>query len=67
MSSIRADESGINSQNTESFTQTKDPQNGDFLGSEEDLDKNTDLSNDFARRIIQQIGNYGNIYDCNMG
>ena len=64
---IKAEELGINSQNVDSFAQTKNPQIKRFLGQEDSLGKTIGLSNDFAQKIVRQVGNYGEIYDRNIG
>ncbi|MCC0176162.1 amino acid ABC transporter substrate-binding protein [Waterburya agarophytonicola K14] len=64
---IKAEEMGINSQNIDRFAQTKNPAIRRFLGMEEDLGKNIGLSQDFAQKIIKSVGNYGEIYDRNIG
>ncbi len=38
-----------------------------FLGTEGNLGKGIGLTNDFAARIIKHVGNYGEIYDRNLG
>jgi general L-amino acid transport system substrate-binding protein len=64
---IKAEEMGINSQNVDHFDQTKNPAIRRFLGRSVDLGKQIGLPHDFARKIIQQVGNYGEIYDRNIG
>jgi general L-amino acid transport system substrate-binding protein len=64
---IEAEELGINSQNIASFAQTKDPEIRCFLGLEGNLGEDLGLSNDFAQRIIKHVGNYGEIYEHNLG
>ena len=64
---IKAEEMGINSQNIDRFGQTKNPAIRRFLGMEDDLGKNIGLPKDFAKRIIEQIGNYGEVYNRNIG
>ncbi|MEM7758340.1 MAG: amino acid ABC transporter substrate-binding protein [Cyanobacteria bacterium P01_A01_bin.40] len=64
---IKAEELQINSGNIESLTDSKNPQIKRFLGIEGNLGANLDLSADFARRIVQQIGNYSEIYERNIG
>lgn len=58
---------GITSKNIDAFTTTKDPVIRRFLGLEGDLGKGMGLTNDFAARIIMQVGNYSEIYDRNLG
>ncbi|MFM2314370.1 MAG: hypothetical protein RLZZ04_3646 [Cyanobacteriota bacterium] len=64
---IEGEELGINSQNIASFTQTKDPEIRRFLGLEDNLGADMGLSNDFASRIIKHVGNYGEVYERNLG
>jgi general L-amino acid transport system substrate-binding protein len=58
---------GITSKNIGQFANTQDPVIRRFLGQESDLGKGMGLTNDFAAHIIQQVGNYGEIYDRNLG
>ncbi len=64
---IQAEQLGINSQNVASLAQTEDPKIKRFLGTEGNLGKDLGLSNDFARRIVKHVGNYGEVYDRNIG
>ena len=64
---IEAEELGITSQNIDQKLQSKDPTVRRLLGVEGDLGKGLGLSNDFVVRMIRQVGNYGEIYDRNLG
>ena len=64
---IQAEQLGINSENVDSFAKTEDPQIRRFLGLEGTLGKDLGLPNDFARRIIKNVGNYDEIYERNIG
>lgn len=64
---IEAEELGINSQNIDSFAQTDNPEIRRFLGMEGNLGEDMGLPNDFAKRIVKHVGNYGEIYDHNIG
>lgn len=64
---IKAEELKINSQNIDSFAQTKNPEIKRFLGIEADLGANLELSPDFAKRTVKKIGNYREIYERNIG
>ncbi len=64
---IEAEELGITSQNIDQQLQSKDPTVRRLLGVEGDLGKGLGLSNDFVVRMIRQVGNYGEIYDRNLG
>ncbi len=64
---MEAEELGITSQNVAQFTTSKDPAIRRFLGVEGDLGKGMNISNDFTSRIVKHVGNYGEIYDRNLG
>ncbi len=64
---IQAEEFGITSQNIDDFMDSEDPGIRRFLGLEGELGKNLGLTNDFAYRIIKHMGNYGEIYERNLG
>lgn len=63
---IEAEELGINSQNVDSFAQTEDPTIKRFLGTEGNLGEDMGLPNDFAKRVITHVGNYGEVYERNI-
>ncbi len=64
---IQAEEFGITSANLSSFENTEDPQIQRFLGQVGNLGEDMGLPNDFAARIIKNVGNYGEIYERNIG
>ncbi len=64
---IKAEELGINSQNVGQFANSNDPDIKRFLGTEGNLGQGLGLTNDFAARIVKHVGNYGEIYDRNLG
>ncbi|WP_239651744.1 amino acid ABC transporter substrate-binding protein [Neosynechococcus sphagnicola] len=64
---IEAEELGITSKNVDQFAQSKDPVVRRFLGLEGDLGQGLGLPNDFATRIVKQVGNYGEIYERSLG
>lgn len=65
---IQADEYEITSKNVDQIAQsTTDPGIKRFLGVEEEVSKGLGVSNNFARRIVKQIGNYSEIYDRHFG
>ena len=64
---IKAEELGVTSQNVTQQVNSPDPTVKRFLGAEGDLGKGMGVTNDFAVRIIQKVGNYGEIYDRNLG
>ncbi|TAF10539.1 MAG: amino acid ABC transporter substrate-binding protein [Nostocales cyanobacterium] len=63
----KAEELGINSQNIAQFANSNDPEIKRFLGTEGNLGEGLGLTNDFAARIVKHVGNYGEIYDRNLG
>ena len=64
---IQAEEFGITSENLNTFANSEDPRIKRFLGIEGSIGQNMGLSNDFAARIIKHLGNYGEIYERNIG
>lgn len=64
---IQAEEFGISSENIGDFTASEDPNIRRLLGAEGDLGAGAGLSNDFAVQIIEQVGNYGEIYNRSLG
>lgn len=64
---IQAEEFGMTSENIDSFLDSEDPEIRRFLGTEGNLGEQLGLSNDFAYQIVKQIGNYGEIFDRNLG
>ncbi len=65
---IKAEELDVTSQNVENLkTSTKDPETRRLLGVEGDLGQGIDLPKDFGARIIKHVGNYGEIYERNLG
>jgi general L-amino acid transport system substrate-binding protein len=64
---IEAEEQGIDSKNVDQKLSSTDPVTKRFLGTEGDLGKGLGLTNDFAVRIVKKVGNYGEIYERNLG
>lgn len=64
---IQAEEFGLNSQNVADFSETEDPRIQRFLGQEGNLGEDMGLPNDFAERVVANVGNYGEIYERNIG
>lgn len=64
---IEAEELGITSQTLAQFSSSKDPSVRRFLGLEGDLGKGMNIPNDFASRIVKHVGNYGEVYNRNLG
>jgi general L-amino acid transport system substrate-binding protein len=65
---MNAEELGITSENVEELaTTSEDPVIRNLLGAEGDLGQGMGLDNDFMVKAIQQVGNYGEIYDRHLG
>lgn len=64
---IEAEELGINSQNIDQFQNSDDPNVQRFLGTEGSLGQDMGLPADFTARIIRHVGNYGEVYQRNIG
>lgn len=64
---IEAEELGITSKNLGGICSEPGPVIRRFLGIEGSLGKDMGLANDFTARILKHVGNYGQIYDRNLG
>jgi general L-amino acid transport system substrate-binding protein len=64
---MEAEELDITSQNLAEKLKSPDPTVKRFLGVEGTIGKDMGLSHDFVVRIIKHVGNYGEIYDRNLG
>jgi general L-amino acid transport system substrate-binding protein len=64
---IQAEELGITSANVQEFLTSENPDIRRTLGVEGELGTGLGLPNDFAVKIIEAVGNYGEIYDRNLG
>lgn len=64
---VNAEELGVTSNNVDQLASSNNPEIARFLGAEGDLGQGLGLTNDFAKRIIQHVGNYGEVYDRHLG
>src|SRR5690606_17909980 len=65
---IYAEELRVSQENVADLVESSDdPRVRRLLGSEGEFGEGLGLSNDFAFQIISQVGNYGDIYDRNLG
>jgi general L-amino acid transport system substrate-binding protein len=64
---IQAEEFGITQANVDQQVNSTNPSVKRFLGGEGDLGKQLGLSNDFMVKAIKAGGNYGEIYERNVG
>ncbi|MBI3958820.1 MAG: amino acid ABC transporter substrate-binding protein [Chloroflexi bacterium] len=62
-----AEEMGITSANVDSFMTTEDPNIKKLLGLEGEFCAKIGLANDCFVNVIKQVGNYGEIYNANLG
>jgi general L-amino acid transport system substrate-binding protein len=70
IATVQAEEFGIESGNIEEQLESEDPEIQRFLGQPvegEPFDSGLGLPADFAVQVIQQVGNYGEIYERNVG
>jgi general L-amino acid transport system substrate-binding protein len=64
---LNAEELGINSQNIGAALNSKKPDVMRFVGNEGAYGEQLNLSKDWAARIIRHVGNYGEVYERNVG
>lgn len=64
---IQAEEFGITQDNIDDFMDSENPDIQRLLGVEGGLGTMLGLEDDFAYQAISQVGNYGEIYDRNLG
>ncbi len=64
---INAEEAGITQKNVDQMLSSTNPDVKRILGKDGDFGKGMGLDNDWAVRIIKQVGNYGEVFDRNVG
>ena len=64
---VAAEEHGITSKNVDSLKSSKSPVVKRILGVDGKLGANLGLKKDWAYQIIKQVGNYGEIFERNVG
>lgn len=64
---FQAEESAVTSANVDEMLGSEDPTILNLLGVSGDLGQALGLGNDFCYQVIKQVGNYGEIYDANLG
>ncbi|WP_334191983.1 amino acid ABC transporter substrate-binding protein [Pararhodobacter sp.] len=64
---IAAEQFGITQDNIDSFAETTDPRIRRFLGLDPGNGQALGLSEDFAYQIIRAMGNYGEMFERNLG
>lgn len=64
---IDAEEKGVTSKNVDDMKKSDDPEIQRMLGSLPGMGKSLHLSEAWAYTIIKQVGNYGEVFDRNVG
>jgi general L-amino acid transport system substrate-binding protein len=64
---LNAEEAGVTSQNVDEMKTSQDPNVRALLGTEGTFGEGIGLSNDWAYNIVKHVGNYGEIFDRNIG
>ena len=64
---VAAEELGVTSSNVDSMRSANNPEIKRLLGAEGSQGQELGLSKDWAYRIIKQVGNYGEIFERNIG
>jgi general L-amino acid transport system substrate-binding protein len=64
---LNAEEYGVTQKNVDQMAGSADPNIKRLLGKEGSYGKDMGLDNDWAVRIIKQVGNYGESFDRNVG
>ncbi len=64
---IQGEELGLTSKNIAEKASSTDPNIRRFLGTEDKLGEDMGLPKNFAARVIKHVGNYGEVYDRNIG
>jgi general L-amino acid transport system substrate-binding protein len=67
MALIEAEELGITSENVDAMLKSTDPQVQRFLGTTPGMGKALGLDDEWAYNIVKQVGNYGEIFERNVG
>ncbi len=64
---LNAEELGVNSSNVDEMLKSKNPNVQRLLGGSGDIGKNLGLDAKWAYNIIKQVGNYGEVFERNIG
>jgi general L-amino acid transport system substrate-binding protein len=64
---VNAEELGINSQNIDEALKSKKPDIMRLVGTDGAYGEELGLTKDWAARIIRHVGNYGEVYERNVG
>jgi general L-amino acid transport system substrate-binding protein len=66
-SQINAEELGVTSDNVDKMLKSDNPNVQRLLGTDGDMGAKLGLPDDYAFKAIKQVGNYGEMYDRNVG
>ena len=64
---VNAEEAGVTSKNVDEMKKSTNPDIKRLLGVEGDKGKDFGLANDWMAVVIKQVGNYGEVFDRNVG
>jgi general L-amino acid transport system substrate-binding protein len=64
---LNAEELGVTSKNVDEMLKSTNPEIKRLLGAEGEFGKAVGLDNDWVVRIVKGVGNYGEIYERNVG
>jgi general L-amino acid transport system substrate-binding protein len=64
---VNAEELGVTSKNVDQMTSSADPGIRRLLGVEGDFGKSLGLENNWAYNIVKLVGNYGEVFEKNVG
>jgi len=64
---VNAEELGVNSKNVEEMKSSTNPEIKRLLGLEGDFGKSIGLENDWVINVVKHVGNYGEVFDRNVG
>ena len=64
---IAAEEKGIKRENVDTFLKSEDPEIQRMLGVNGDFGKTLNLDNRWAYNVVKTMGNYGEMFDRNLG
>ena len=64
---LEAEEMGITQANVDQMRSSKDPNVSRFLGASGDMGQKLGVPNDWAYQIVKQVGNYGEVFERNVG
>jgi general L-amino acid transport system substrate-binding protein len=64
---LDAEENGVDSKNVDEMMKSTSPEVRRMLGVEGKFGEGMGIGNDWAVNIVKQVGNYGEVFDRNVG